>query len=116
MQFRAAALLLTAAATAVVAEDRVSYDGFKVFRIEAPDYIEGLHEKLEALNTVELTCGHTDHLDIAVAPEDLEAFDLLSLNATVLATDLGEDLATEGPIEEYFSASLLSRFIRKGLD
>lgn len=98
---KVSAALLLAAASAVVAE-RVSYDGFKVFRIDNPDDVENLHEKLEELNTVEMTCGHSDHLDVAVSPDALEAFELLGLDSELVSEDLAVELAKEGPVEEFF--------------
>lgn len=94
-----AALLLAGAASAIA--DRVSYDGFKVFRIHS-DGEEDLREKVADLNTVEMTCGHTDHLDVAIAPDDLEAFEKLGLEYDTIVEDLAVDLADEGVVESFY--------------
>lgn len=94
-----AAILLNWAAAALAA--RVSYDGFKVYRVHS-DGEEDLRGKLAELNTVEMTCGHADHLDLAISPDDLEAFEALGLDADLLAEDLGVDLAEEGVVESFY--------------
>ncbi|KAK0383974.1 hypothetical protein NLU13_8063 [Sarocladium strictum] len=94
-----AAFLLAGAASALA--DRVSYDGFKVFRVHSDDG-EDLREKVADLNTVEMTCGHTDHLDVAISPDDLEAFEALGLEFDTIVDDLGVDLAEEGVVESFY--------------
>jgi carboxypeptidase A4 len=98
MKFQAA-LLLAGAASAVA--ERVSYDGFQVFRVHAEDG-EDLREKVADLNTVELTCGHADHLDVAISPDDIEAFEALGLDFEKIVDDLAVDLAEEGVVESFY--------------
>ncbi|KAM0328722.1 hypothetical protein ACHAQA_005135 [Verticillium albo-atrum] len=98
--------LLAALATAVIAEEKVQYDGYKVFRIEAHDDVAEIHKLLEGISTTDVSCGgETDHVDVAVAPEDLEAFNALNLETSVINEDLGEVLAEEGPLEEFYGES-----------
>ncbi|CRK40565.1 hypothetical protein BN1708_008281, partial [Verticillium longisporum] len=103
MKFQTTLGLLAALATSVIAEEKVHYDGYKVFRIEAHDDVADIHKQLEGLTTTSVGCGgETDHVEIAIAPEDLEAFAALGLDAKVINEDLGEALAEEGPVSEFY--------------
>ncbi|KAF3355744.1 hypothetical protein VDGD_05115 [Verticillium dahliae] len=103
MKFQTTLGLLAALATSVIAEEKVHYDGYKVFRIEAHDDVADIHKQLEGLATTSVGCGgETDHVEIAIAPEDLEAFAALGLDAKVINEDLGEALAEEGPVSEFY--------------
>lgn len=102
MKLQVAVLFASALATAAVAEESVSYDGSKVFRIEVTDDVASLHEKLEALNAIELTVAPSDHLDVVISQDDVDAFDLLGLDAILLSDDLGAEIAEEGPVEPFF--------------
>ena len=95
--------IAVAAATSAVA-DRVAYDGFKVFRIT--DVSDNIDETLAGFDKVQLTCGHTDHYDVAISPDDLDIFEELGLNTTLLSEDLGADIAEEGPVESFYGMSM----------
>ena len=86
-----------------LAAARVSYDGYKVFHIDAPeDQYEEVQHLIQGLDFVSLSC-ESDHqsLDIAVAPSSLEEFEHLGFNATVVTEDLGADIAEEGEVTTY---------------
>ncbi|ROT40794.1 carboxypeptidase A4 [Sodiomyces alkalinus F11] len=81
---------------------KASYDGYKAFHIDSHHSYEALQEKLSALHVVDIGCGDDhDHLDIAVAPEDIAAFEALGLDASVVAQDVGVELAREGALKPY---------------
>lgn len=80
---------------------KVSYDGYKVYHIETSDY-EATESALSSLEYVSLNC-ESDHktLEVAVAPESLDAFKKLGLNAELTISDLGTEIATEGDLKPY---------------
>ncbi|KAI1799653.1 zinc carboxypeptidase A [Daldinia bambusicola] len=83
----------------------VSFEGFKVYRIDTGDYAADLSSTFGDLAIIELSRNH-DHgnsatIDIAVPPEHATAFDMLDLNFTILSKDLGVDIETEGPLGSY---------------
>lgn len=80
---------------------KVSYEGYKVFHIETTDY-EATESALSSLEYVSLNC-ESDHktLEVAVAPESLEAFEKLGLNAELTVGDLGAEIAVEGELKPY---------------
>lgn len=94
--------LLVATVAAADEEERVSYDGYQVFRIDTHGESEQIHELIEGLRAVEVSCGESDHFELAVAPQDVEAFQALGLDASLLSEDLGIDLAEEGPVESFY--------------
>ncbi|KAL2754205.1 hypothetical protein ACRALDRAFT_1081335 [Sodiomyces alcalophilus JCM 7366] len=80
---------------------KVSYDGFKAFHIDSHHDYDAVQEKLSTLHIVDIGVGDDHgHLDI-VAPQDLEAFEALGLDASVIALDVGAELAREGSLEPY---------------
>lgn len=80
---------------------KVSYDGYKVYHIDTADY-EATQSALSGLEYVSLDCeSNHESLDVAVAPESLEAFAALGLEATLTTADLGVELATEGELKAY---------------
>ncbi|ORY68560.1 zinc carboxypeptidase [Pseudomassariella vexata] len=92
-----------ASATVITGRDgKVSYDGYKVFRIEAADGIKALEETVADASLLPLH-GHGDHLDVAVSPDAADAFAALNLTSQLMVEDLGAAIATEGPIERYDS-------------
>ncbi|EEY22980.1 carboxypeptidase A4 [Verticillium alfalfae VaMs.102] len=90
------------AATLPLAAAKVSYDGFKAFSIDSHDNFDAVEASLAGLNYVSLSCQDDhDHLDVAIAPEDLAAFEALNLDAKVTFEDFGAELAAEGEFESY---------------
>lgn len=85
----------------MVAAGKVSYDGFEAFHIKSSD-LDSVKSALANLNTVSLGCGSNhDGLDIAVAPDSLEAFKNLDLDVKLIHEDLGADLTKEGSFRPY---------------
>ncbi|CRK32047.1 hypothetical protein BN1723_015601 [Verticillium longisporum] len=90
------------AAALPLAAAKVSYDGFKAFSIDSHDNFDAAEASLAGLNYVSLSCQDDhDHLDVAIAPEDLAAFEALNLDAKVTFEDFGAELAAEGEFESY---------------
>ena len=95
-------LLVALVSSAALAYAKVSYDGYKAFHID----IEGDYDEVESslinLDYVPLSCQDShSSLEFAISPDNLEAFDALQLNATVIIEDLGEDIKAEGGIEPW---------------
>lgn len=78
----------------------VSYDGFKVFRIATGDSLTAIQEKLSAFPAEPWNRDISQHIDIALSPEQLVDFENLGLNATVMHEDLGADIAAESTAVE----------------
>jgi carboxypeptidase A4 len=85
-----------ALALPALAAAKVSYEGYKVFQIDSHDSYDDVQSLLKGLKTVDLSCaGDHNHIDIAVAPEDVEAFEALGLDATASIDDLASEFAKE---------------------
>ncbi|KAI1502657.1 hypothetical protein F5X99DRAFT_377975 [Biscogniauxia marginata] len=87
-------------------DGKISYDGYKVYKVATNGDITNLLLELKGLSAVELSHGHprSDEegtFDIAVPPENVGAFDALNLDAYILSDDFGADIATEGSFGEY---------------
>ncbi|KAJ4157106.1 hypothetical protein NW754_008748 [Fusarium falciforme] len=92
MKARFHILLLSWIFTLVVAE-RVSYGGYKAFRVTAAKNIEQIRDQLSSFGSVSL--GISD-------------FEALGLQVTVISDDLGADFAIEGAFEPYISKNRAS--------
>lgn len=107
MRFLRLALFVAPLAVGVQVDrrGREVYDGYKVFRVVTEGDISEFESQLESLSAIELSRnrGHVDtqHFDIAVPPESLDAFDALNFEAEVLAEDLGADIALEGELQPF---------------
>ncbi|KAI0405637.1 hypothetical protein F4802DRAFT_596906 [Xylaria palmicola] len=107
MRFLRAALLLAPLAVGVQVDrrGRMTFDGYKVFRVLTGDDAADFESKLESLSAIELSRnrGHIEvqHFDIAVPPESLDAFDALNYEAQTLTEDLGADIALEGELQPF---------------
>ncbi|KFA70753.1 hypothetical protein S40288_09227 [Stachybotrys chartarum IBT 40288] len=87
---------ILALAFPALAAAAVSYDGYKVFHVDSHNDYDAVLAQLEGLKTVDLSCADDhNHLDIAVAPQDVAAFEELGLDFTVSIQDLGVDLSRE---------------------
>jgi carboxypeptidase A4 len=88
-------LVTLASAVAIRREESVSYDGYKVFRIATGDELASVREKIASFSAEPWNRDISQHLDIALAPNQLEEFEALGLNVTVMHEDLGADIAAE---------------------
>ncbi|KEY74062.1 hypothetical protein S7711_02652 [Stachybotrys chartarum IBT 7711] len=88
---------------------KVSYDGYKAFRINNLDNWDATERTLTELEYVSLSCEHNHQtLDVAIAPEHLDAFNALNLDATVVTEDVGAELAAEGELQPYTASRRLA--------
>ncbi|KAI0873322.1 hypothetical protein GGS24DRAFT_399836 [Hypoxylon argillaceum] len=107
MRFLRAALFIAPLAVGIQVDrtGRQTYDGYKVFRVVPDRDTAELEAQLESLSAVELSCshGHVDaqHFDIAVPPENLDAFAAFNYQAETLSEDLGADIALEGELQPF---------------
>ena len=76
--------------------EKVSYDGYKVFRIATGDDLLSVQEKLSLLSLDDAwNRDISRHIDFAVPPDQLASFDSLGLDVKVLHADLGADISLE---------------------
>jgi hypothetical protein len=87
--------------------EAVSYDGYKVFRIATGDSLAAIEESLAPLALEPWNRDVTRHMDVMLAPDQLEEFVALDLNATVMHEDLGADIAAESAMDD--TAELTTR-------
>lgn len=81
---------------------KVSYNGYKAFHLEDLEDYEEVQSHISQLNYISLSCeSNHQGMDIAVAPESIEDFEALGLNATVVHEDFGADIAQEGSFKPY---------------
>ena len=79
-----------------------SYDGYKAYSINSHQSYEAVEAALAGLDWVNMACNDDhDHMDIAIAPESLEAFEALGLDVKLTISNLGEDLAKEANFKKY---------------
>ena len=80
--------------------EKVSYDGYRVYRVAingAPTVIE---QKLKSFHTI-----HTrGHLEVAISPTEVDNFEGLGLEAELINNDLGRDIAVEASVVSSFAA------------
>lgn len=104
MKTAAATLLFIqlALATAVPKLDtKITYDGYKAFRIKTDHNTAAIESELSRLSFVPLNLDTDKHIDIAVAPQDVPAFEALKFTTDVMHEDLGADIAKEAAFAPY---------------
>uniref|UniRef100_A0A8H7TQW8 Peptidase M14 domain-containing protein n=1 Tax=Bionectria ochroleuca TaxID=29856 RepID=A0A8H7TQW8_BIOOC len=73
-----------------LATAKISYDGFKIFRIENPGDMEEFEQSLSNLKSILLSKDpHNEAFDVAVPPDQLQAARQLGIDLTTLIDDLG---------------------------
>lgn len=90
-------------ATAIViprADEAVSYDGYKVFRVATGSDLAAVEEKLAPFSVEPWNRDTSQHMDIALRPDQIEEFEALGLDVTVMHQDLGADIASESLVDE----------------
>ncbi|KAF3016821.1 hypothetical protein E8E14_010595 [Neopestalotiopsis sp. 37M] len=78
-------------------EGAVSYEGYKVFRIKTHGKTSAIREQLAPLSLDEWS-HEVDHVDVAVSPEQLSAFQQLGLETQVMHENLGDSIYTESSL------------------
>lgn len=104
MQFFRALLLAAPLAGALRLDRRgkVSYDGYKIFRV-ASEFADAVEAELEGLDALHLM-RTAQHFDVAVPPESIDSFHALNVVAEVVSEDIGADIALEGELTPYSSS------------
>ncbi|KAK6346611.1 hypothetical protein TWF696_006731 [Orbilia brochopaga] len=103
---------LVSAAAISSAEKPITYDGYKVFRIDTHGRARGavIEKMLQGLKAVQYNYDTDTNIEIAVAPEDLGKFERMRLDFEVLDEDLGASIRAEGGFhpggEQRFASSL----------
>ncbi|KAF2436330.1 hypothetical protein EJ08DRAFT_578292 [Tothia fuscella] len=94
-----ALLLVTTAVNAAILPQQASinYDGYKVLRITGD--LGTAQKKLSAI-TFNEWAHDASRMDIAVSPDQFDAFKILGLNFEVLHENLGASIATESVVTE----------------
>lgn len=111
MRFLHSAVLLASVAAANnldVANSKVSYDGYKVFRVATHNEPEKVKaEVADVKSAVAMNVDVNEFLDIAVAREDVEQFKatVAGLDVTVINEDIGKDIKLEMDMAAYGGAS-----------
>lgn len=95
--FFAAPLLLSLASAAALAprEEKITYDGFRVYRIATGDNLASVKDQLSGFSLQSWNLDVSKHMDFALSPDQIEKFEALGLDATVMHQDLGADIAAE---------------------
>ncbi|KAK7402775.1 hypothetical protein QQX98_011484 [Neonectria punicea] len=97
MRFTLSTSLVVPLALSVVAAPSLnvkSYDGYKVFRVKTHGDESSIEEKLSSLSYEEWA-HESQHIDVVLAPSQLDAFEALGLDSHVMHEDLGDSIATE---------------------
>lgn len=106
-----AALLLAplALATAVPkVNQKISYSGYKAYRISTGQDGASLKNKLAKFAAVQFNNFNfkaDQHVDVAISPDEIPAFEALGLRTEVMSADLGLDIAQEGALAPYDKVS-----------
>ncbi|KAI1261858.1 hypothetical protein F5Y18DRAFT_440030 [Xylariaceae sp. FL1019] len=92
-------IVVLCAAGPVARTNKLTYDGYKVYKVETDAGLVYLEAALNAMPIKELQ-RHSEpsgrwSVDVAVAPQDIGAFEETPLTITLLSHNLGADLATE---------------------
>ncbi|KAK3373218.1 hypothetical protein B0T24DRAFT_253180 [Lasiosphaeria ovina] len=82
-------------------EKKITYSGYRAFRIATHHDAALIKAKLAPLAAVPFNLDTSVHLDVAIPPEEIAAFEALGLETEVLHKDLGADIAAEGKFGTY---------------
>lgn len=90
-------LLLKCASGAALApvSEQVTYDGVKVCRVEIRGDFRTVQDKFAGMKVQTWNNDVAQHMDVAVAPTDIDRFEALGLQTSVMHEDLGADIAVE---------------------
>ncbi|KAF6820090.1 Metallocarboxypeptidase A-like protein-like protein 1 [Colletotrichum plurivorum] len=102
------ALPLASAAAVTPLEKKITYDGFKAFRIATHNDPATVKQRIAGIAVIPFNLDNSEHLDVAVPAGDISKFEKLGLETTVLHEDLGADIAEEGAFEPYESTGDIS--------
>ncbi|KAL2129922.1 hypothetical protein VTI74DRAFT_7139 [Chaetomium olivicolor] len=107
MKLTTALLLIPLALAAVVPklDRKISYNGYKAYRITTGQDATSIKNKLAKFAAVQFNFDMSQHLDVAIAPDEIPAFESLGLRTEVMSEDLGVDITQEGAFAPYEKVS-----------
>jgi hypothetical protein len=86
----------TLAALLPLVAAKVTYEGYQVFRVESHDSYPAIETALADLGSITLHIdGAYSAVNVAIAPEKLEDFHALGLDATLIEEDLASTFEEE---------------------
>lgn len=80
---------------AVSNPDYVDYEGYQVHRIKTGRHLKTIQEKLSSLSFDQWNSDIANHIDIALAPSQLGAFEALNLPSHCMHSNLGASIKAE---------------------
>lgn len=84
-----------ALATVLPRQDTINYDGYRVYRIATAGNDSSVMASLSNLDYEQWNLRTADHVDISIAGDQVEKFEALGLDYSVMHADLGADIAKE---------------------
>jgi hypothetical protein len=100
MKLHIALTLFTSLVAGAAQEEPVSYDGYKVFRVETHGNPSSVEAQLAGITYEQWNDESHTHLDILVGPEGVPTFEALGLDFSVMHEDLGASIAAESQVAE----------------
>jgi len=84
------------------ANGKITYDGYKAYRIHTGPNEAAVKSKVASLPAViNFNLDTAEHLDVVIPPKEVKAFEALKLDAVVLHEDLGADFREEANFAAY---------------
>ncbi|KAK3989033.1 putative carboxypeptidase precursor [Cladorrhinum sp. PSN332] len=96
-------LLPLAMASAVPRERKNTYTGYKAYSIATHHNPAAVKSKIAKFAAIPFNLDNDEHLDVAIPPEEIAAFEALGFETRILHEDLGADIAEEGKFATYES-------------
>ena len=85
--------------------EKVSYDGYRVYRVAVNGVPASIERQLKSYHTI-----HTrEHIEVAIPPAEVNSFEGLGLDAELINDDLGRDIAAEATVVSSYAAPLRGR-------
>jgi len=115
MKFLLAGLASLTLTSAIAAPKKVSYDGWKTYRINVGSDRAALKETVETLKlgTWKGSVDTSDIVDVVVPPTQIKEFQAKaqSFKATVMHEDLGASIAEEADFGVYASGGVTGKYV-----
>ncbi|KAI8964496.1 hypothetical protein F5Y11DRAFT_363786 [Daldinia sp. FL1419] len=90
-------------------KDAVSYDGYKVLRVNTRGNLLAMEGKLSGIHYEQWNRDIYEHLDILVSPDQFATFETLDFDYQVMHDNLGESIAVEStskPVRKRYAGDL----------
>ena len=82
-------------------ERKITYDGYKVYRIATHHDAKSVKSKLASFAAVPFNHNTNEHLDVAIPGGEVAAFEALGFETEVMHEDLGADIREESTYAAY---------------